>query len=105
MRHFGRRSDLRGDLRLETEAVRAELDALQHLAAEDLVAGLHIREVKIREHVRQHRQELVGDVVEVEDAMALADEARAKDDVGAVLDDRTSLRWPDRTRDRRPERR
>src|SRR6266545_788338 len=78
--------DLRGDLRLEAEAVRLELNALQHLAAENLVAGLHVRQVQVREHVRQRRQHLVGDVVpEVQDAVTLADEARAVHHVGAVL--------------------
>src|SRR4051794_28846909 len=34
--------DLGGDLRLEAEAVRLEVDVRQHLAPEDLVAGLHV---------------------------------------------------------------
>src|SRR5207253_1234111 len=43
--------DLRRELRLEPESIRLQLDALQHLAAKDLVAGLHVREVQVREHV------------------------------------------------------
>src|SRR5262245_40164137 len=35
--------DLRRHLRLEAETVRFELDALKHLPAENLVAGLHVR--------------------------------------------------------------
>src|SRR5262249_8214840 len=81
--------DLRRELRLEPESVGLQRDALQHLAAAHLVAGRHVREVQVREHVRERRQSLVGDVVpEVQDAMAFADEARAEDDVGPVLDDR-----------------
>ena len=40
--------DLRRDLRLEPEPVRLDLDLPQHLAAEDLVAGLHVGEVQVR---------------------------------------------------------
>src|SRR5579859_1207211 len=49
--------DLRGYLRFEPEAVGLEVQVGQHLAAKDLVAGLHIREVQVREHVRQHRED------------------------------------------------
>src|SRR5262249_4532546 len=81
--------DLGGHLRLKAEAVRFELQVGQHLAAEDLVAGLHVREIEVGEHVRQRGQGLVGHVVpEIQHAMALADESRAINDVGPPLQDR-----------------
>src|SRR5258706_4869685 len=39
--------DLRGDLRLEVEAVRADADLLEHRTAEHLVARLHVGEVQV----------------------------------------------------------
>src|SRR5437588_411621 len=55
--------DLGGDLRLEAEAVRLEVDALEHLTPEDLVTGLHIGQVQVSEHVRHKGEELIADVV------------------------------------------
>ena len=62
---------LGGDLGLEAEAVLLDVDRLDHLAAEGLVAGLHVGQVQVGEHVRQHVQEAVADgVPEVEHAVA-----------------------------------
>src|SRR5262245_60145655 len=86
--------DPRRDLRLESEPGRLQANSLQHLAAEDLVARFHVGQVEVCHHVRQHGQDAVGDgMPEVEHAMALADEARAVDDVGAALDDRLQESW------------
>src|SRR5688572_7767987 len=51
--------ELGGDLRLEAEPVLADGDLLQDLAAEHLVAGLHVREVEVGEHVGEQREEAV----------------------------------------------
>ena len=82
--------DLRRDLGLEAEAVRLDGDRLDDLAAKHLVAGLHVGEVQVGEHVGGERQETVADrVPEVEDAAsAAAQEARAVHDVGVALGDR-----------------
>ena len=60
------------------------------LAAEHLVAGLHVGEVQVGEHVRDSGQQPVADgVPEVEHAVRLAgQEARAEDDVGLAVEDR-----------------
>ena len=102
--------DLGRDLRLEAEAVLFDRDALEHLAAEDLVAGLHVGQVQVREHVRERGEHAVADVVpEVEHAVGLAaDEARAEHHVGALVEDgpQAASGTPlGRTRDRRPARR
>ena len=57
---------------------------LDDLAPEDLVAGLHVGEVEVGEHVRQQRQELVAErVPEVQHAVrAPRQEARPVHDVG-----------------------
>ena len=48
------------------------LDLLEHLAAEDLVAGLHVGQVQVGEHVRQRGQQPVADAVpEVQDAVGV----------------------------------
>src|SRR4051812_2706513 len=82
--------DLHGELRLEAEPVRRERDLVEDLAAEDLVAGLHVREVQVGDHVRERGQHLVAGVVpEVDDAVrTAAEEAAAEDDVGMTVDDR-----------------
>jgi len=89
LRNFG------GDLGFEAEAVLLDCDPLEHLAFEDLVAGLHVGEVEIGEHVGEQREEFVTHhVPEIDDAVCIAaGEAGAKDDVGlAALDRREQLR-------------
>src|SRR5690606_23247882 len=54
---------LRGQLGLDGEPSRADLDALEDLAAERLVAGLHVRQVEPGEQVADERQEAVAEVV------------------------------------------
>ena len=82
--------DLRGDLRLDPEPARFDRDRLDDLAAEHLVAGLHVGQVQVGEHVRRERQHPVPDrVPEVEDAaLAASEEPRAVHDVGVSLLDR-----------------
>jgi hypothetical protein len=80
--------ELGGELRLHAEPARPDGDALDDVRAEDLVAGLHVGEVQVRDHVRDERQELVRDVVpEVEDPPGRAGEAGAVHDVGPPLED------------------
>ena len=83
-RHFRR------ELRLDAEAARLDGHGLDDLAAEHLVAGLHVRQIEVREHVGGQRQEAVADrVPEVQDAPCTpAQKARAVDDVGVPLLDR-----------------
>src|SRR3546814_6907471 len=50
-------SQLRGHLRLEAEAVLLQVQRLDHLTAEGLVAGLHVREVEVGEGVGQRREQ------------------------------------------------
>ena len=82
-RHLGRH------LRLESEAVALEANSLDDLAAEDFVADLHVGQVQVGQHVREEREPLVRQrMPEIEDPVLLADEPRAEDDVGLILDDR-----------------
>src|SRR5262245_24979263 len=47
--------DLGGEFGLAAETVRAQRHSLEHLAAKNLVARLHIGEIEVREDVGQHR--------------------------------------------------
>src|SRR3954468_3041315 len=52
--------DLRGDLRLEAEAVALQRrDLLEYRATKHLIADLHVRQVQIREGVAERGEELV----------------------------------------------
>ena len=74
------------DLGLEAEPILLDLDRLDDLAPEHLVARLHVGQVQVGEHVRQQRQALVADrVPEVQHPVRPArQEPRAVDDVGDV---------------------
>src|SRR5262245_39578328 len=62
-----------GDLRLEIEAVRPDLEVFDHVGAEDFVTGLHVREDRVVKHVGEQREHLVADEMpEVESARHLA---------------------------------
>ena len=75
-------------LGLEAEPVALQGDALDDLAAKELVADLHVGQIQVREHIGKECQALVGyQVPEVEHAVFLADEPRAEDDVGVSFDD------------------
>jgi hypothetical protein len=76
--------NLRGELRLDAEAVLLDGDAFDDVAAEALVARLHVREVEVGEHVGQQRERPVAErVPEVQDAMgSAAEKARPEHDVG-----------------------
>jgi hypothetical protein len=72
------------------------VDSVQDLSPEDLVAGLHVREVQIVEGVGEKGEAPVDDVVpEVEHAMPAraAQEARAEHDVRPSLGDGGEQRW------------
>src|SRR6185503_8012788 len=61
---------LGGDLGLEAEAILLDLDGLDDAAAKRLIACLHVREVQVREHVREEREEAVSQAVpEIEHAV------------------------------------
>ncbi len=83
--------DLGRYLRLDTEAVLFEHEALHDFAPECLVAGLHVGEVQVGEHVRQHGEGAVADgVPEVEHSMRAArHEARSVNDVGLTVEKRS----------------
>src|SRR6516164_4502147 len=81
--------DLRGELRLEAEAVRLQDNAVEDFPAENLVARFHVGKVQVGEQVGSHGEQLVADhVPKVQDAMRLAYETRAIDDVGLAFEDR-----------------
>src|SRR5215470_425359 len=75
--------DLGSDLRFEAEALFLDVDALNDIALECLVAGLDVGEIQIRQHVGEQRQKTVAHAMpEVEDAVRLVPhEARAVNDV------------------------
>src|SRR5262245_55478027 len=65
--------DLCGDFRLEAKPILLDADALDDLAAEDLVTGLHVGEVQVREGIRHERQEPIAEVVpEIQDPVRVA---------------------------------
>src|SRR3954449_5888721 len=51
--------DLRGDLRLDVEAVAAQPEVEEQLAVDQLVTRLHVGERRVVEHVGNERQEAV----------------------------------------------
>src|SRR5207253_1043350 len=53
-------ADLGGDLRLDAEVVLVEIEGAQHVAAERLVARLHVGQRRVVEDVREQRQEAVA---------------------------------------------
>jgi len=48
------------NLRLEAKAFFFQLYVLYHITAEELVAGLHIREIEISEHIRSEGEPSVA---------------------------------------------
>ena len=87
-------SALHHDLRLEAESVGADRDAFEKIGAEYL-ARLHIREIKVTEHVRGQRETLVNHrVPEGKHACLLAGHvAGAKDSVGAAIQQQAHQLW------------
>src|ERR1043166_3850008 len=87
----------RRDLGLEAEAVRGQLrrHRTRELTADRLVAGLHVGEVEIRQHVAVHRQQAVAHRMPViQDAMRSAEEARSETGVGLSVDERLEEHRP-----------
>ena len=83
--------DLAGDLGLDAEVARLQIESIGDVADEHLVAGLHVREVQVGERIGQERQHPVADrMPEIEDAMAARrpEKARAVDHVGLALENR-----------------
>ena len=69
----------------------------RELAAHRFVAGLHVGEVQIRQHVAVRREQLVADGVPVvQHAVRPAEEARAEARVGAAVEDRLEQRRANR---------
>src|SRR5207244_1841551 len=56
----------RRHLGLEAESIRPQPDRLDDLPAKDFVAGLHVGEVEIGDHVREMREECVPQTMPVE---------------------------------------
>ena len=82
-------SRLGGDLRLDTEPVRLQREDPQTLGGECFVAGFHVREVDVVEHVGQEGQEPVAHrVPEIQHLSLFTRKARAKDCVGLSLQNR-----------------
>ena len=52
--------DFGGYFRLKTEAFLLEIDALNYVGTEKLVAGFHVGEVQVGEHVGQEGEEAVA---------------------------------------------
>ena len=87
--------DLRGQLGLDPEVVGDQVQAADEVAAERLVADLHVGDRRVVEHVGQQRQEAVAGVVP-EQVRALrvraAAQAGAEDGVGLAGQQRVDQR-------------
>src|SRR5919199_5462944 len=83
-------ADLAGDLRLDREVVLRQGQRAQDVDPEGLVPGLHVRERRVEEDVRQQAEGPVPDQVpeEVRALRPTAGEPRPVDDVGDAADDR-----------------
>ena len=79
---------LRGDLGLDVEAVRFEIERLRDVARHHLVAGLHVGEPAAKQHVGDAGQHLVGDDRQPRRVRTAGEEARAIDDARAAIEDR-----------------
>ena len=81
---------LHDDFGFEAETVGADGDALQQVGAKNLVAGFHVREVEVAEHVGDQGEALVDHgMPERQDAGLLAGHvARAEDGVGVAIEER-----------------
>jgi hypothetical protein len=75
--------------RQRAETVRSNRHAFDHRRTERFVAGLHVGEIEIGEHVRQEREDAVADgVPEVEHSPRRAGETRSVDDIAAAIENR-----------------
>lgn len=76
--------ELGGDLRLEAKAVFLDWDGLNNFPPHGLVAGLHISEIQVGEHVGHEREEAIAHgVPKVEHPVLLrANETRTKNRIG-----------------------
>src|ERR1051326_6190911 len=52
--------DLRGELGLKTKPIRSQTHALNHFSAKYLVAGFHVGEIEVRQHVGKQSQKLIS---------------------------------------------
>src|SRR6266446_3663640 len=81
---------LGGQFGLDAKTVGGQRQALDALAAEDLVTGFHVREIEVAEHVREQRKESVGhEMPEQQHAVGQIGRARTVDDVRSPVEDRT----------------
>src|SRR5579864_1973714 len=80
--------DLGRDLRLEVKAVGDDRDAVEDLAVEELVAGLHVRDRRVVENVGDQRQHPVTDPVPEQHVLSLAGEAASVDNLGLATEHR-----------------
>src|SRR5579872_558257 len=79
---------LHRDLGLEAETVAADRNALEEVGAKHLVAGLHVGEVQVAEHVGDHGQPLVDHGVPIRQHSRLLTRqvARAENGIGAPVE-------------------
>ena len=57
---FGHAGDFGSDFGLESEAIFAQLEWLNEVAAKELVAGLHVGKVQVGEHIGQEGEEFIA---------------------------------------------
>ena len=74
--------EFRGQLRLDAETIGGELQVLHALPPENFIAGFHVRQVQVAQHVGEERQEPVGQIVpEQQNPVCSPCETGAVDDV------------------------
>ena len=83
-----RAQQLRGDLRLDVEAVRLETERLRDLALHHLVTGLHVGDARAVEQVRDAGQHLVGENRQPRRGRPSRQKARSVHDARAAVENR-----------------
>jgi hypothetical protein len=77
------------DLRLEIETHAAQSNALQNFAPENLVRGLHIRQPRAEQEIRQGREKTIRQArAKWNPTLARVQKTRSIDDVRLAIDNR-----------------
>jgi hypothetical protein len=79
--------DFRRNFGLDAEAVGLQVEAVEDLAAQHLVAGFHVRQHRVVEDVRNQRQQLIPEIVREQENAVLSKEPRPVHDVRSPFDD------------------